>query len=85
MVLHLTRQKLFCDALVLLLLLVDIAKGSIQFLYIFMEFYIPIAVAFYIMFGGEENIAIMKAQGNSADSIANYETFQQMVTTLLPS
>lgn len=58
---------------------VDIAKGSIQFMYIFLEFYIPMAVAFHIMFGGDKNIELMKAGGASSESLIYYETVQNMV------
>lgn len=63
----------------LIVILSDIAKGSIQFLYIFMEFYIPLAIAFFIMFGGSANIQAMRNAGYNADSISSYETLQQMM------
>lgn len=60
----------------------DIAKGTVQYAYIFLEFFIPISVAFFVMFGGEENVKLMKNEGISDDKIKQYSTISETVRHL---
>jgi len=48
-------------------LLGHVVEDTLKFAFLYFEFFIPYCCAFWIIFGGPENAAIMEAQGKSSD------------------
>ena len=53
-------------------LLGHVVEDTLKFAFLYFEFFIPYCCAFWIIFGGAENAAIMEAQGKSSDGWKNF-------------
>ena len=48
-----------------------IADDTLRFLFLYLQLFIPYVCAFWIIFGGAENAAIMKKAGHATESWRN--------------
>eukprot|EP00794_Sanderia_malayensis_P014412 gene14412-15918_t len=53
-------------------LLGHVVEDTLKFAFLYFEFFIPYCCAFWIIFGGSKNAAIMEADGKSADGWENF-------------
>ena len=58
----------------------DIAKGSIRYIYIFMELFVPLVTAFYVMFGGSVNVQKMTAKIGEDNDVLSFSSLDRMVS-----
>ena len=55
------------------MMLGHILNDTTKFLFLFMEFYIPFIMAFWICFGGATNASIMEGKGQSSDGWKRFD------------
>eukprot|EP00795_Rhopilema_esculentum_P002479 gene2479-18141_t len=66
----------------LIVMLGEIAKGSIRYIYIFMEFFVPLVTAFHIMFGGSVHVQKMVAKIGNSDDVLSFSSLDRMTFVL---
>ena len=58
------------------MMLGHILQDTLKFLFLYLEFFVPFIIAFWIIFGGSHHAAVMK---NAGESAAGWEKINDLV------